>query len=458
MGKLTRRDFLRLSAVTAVGGALAACAPAQVTQAPAKEVPAKETKPTVKVEEKKEPVTITFWSHEFEPRVKLDNELIAKYTEANPYVTIEYNPVPDDFETKLLTAMAAGTGPVMMNLSWRHAASLIEANAVVPVDPLVMGFDSQQAIIDTYVPGSIDGFIYEGKLMGLPTEVSNYCMFLNKGMFEDAGLGEEDFPKTWDDVIRVSKQLVKREGGSVVQRGFDLTYGVPGDWTSPILSFMGMVRQYGGQILNDEQTESLVNTEPFVRVLKWWQDYVYTHKLGFPELRGANESYLERKVAMTLVGSWYDSSVKENNPDVWEETVVIGFPQFQDQQVAAGADLYAYGHLVNAKATTAQKEEAWRFIYYLDSKADRYLKSTGLLQPTKALEKSGALDEVRYMKVFLNDMKLPGTKYYLIHVKGTEIGKVIQRAISRACMEHQDPQGVLDQAKKEIDDILASEA
>ena len=62
-----------------------------------------------------EPVTITAWGHAHMPRVTLDEEMIAAFMEANPHITVEYEPVPSDYYATLNTALASGAGPDAFN-------------------------------------------------------------------------------------------------------------------------------------------------------------------------------------------------------------------------------------------------------------------------------------------------------------------------------------------------------
>ena len=58
-----------------------------------------------------EKIKVVFWAHEHAPRVPLDEKYIAEFMAANPNIEVEYEVIPSDFDTKLRTALAAGTGP-----------------------------------------------------------------------------------------------------------------------------------------------------------------------------------------------------------------------------------------------------------------------------------------------------------------------------------------------------------
>ena len=44
-------------------------------------------------------------------------------------------------------------------------------------------------------------------------ELTNWCIFINKKVFRDAGLDpEKDYPKTWEEMVEVSDKLCIRDG------------------------------------------------------------------------------------------------------------------------------------------------------------------------------------------------------------------------------------------------------
>jgi ABC-type glycerol-3-phosphate transport system substrate-binding protein len=78
--KLSRREFLRLAALTAGGAALAACGQAE-------ETPATEEEPG-EAPASTEKVTIRMWSHQNTAFVTANEQLVKKYMDENPNVEI----------------------------------------------------------------------------------------------------------------------------------------------------------------------------------------------------------------------------------------------------------------------------------------------------------------------------------------------------------------------------------
>ena len=101
---LSRRDFLRMTALTAAGAAAAGCVvPTPVpTSAPA-EAPAPTTAPPP------EPVTLKYWRHFTDSGDKVTKQMVENFKQVAPEITVEYEAVPDgEYEQRLTVAAAAG--------------------------------------------------------------------------------------------------------------------------------------------------------------------------------------------------------------------------------------------------------------------------------------------------------------------------------------------------------------
>jgi len=445
-----RKPYFRLMvastlAVLVLGLVLVACQPAAT---PTTEAAPTDTPPP--------PVKILYWSHDFPPRADLDREYMDKFKADNPGVEIEYVIGPgndSEYITKLVTALAGGEGPDCFTLLSMAAAPLLAQGSVIPLDYKLLGYDSQEALETSYVEGTLEGLKYNGTLYAIPNEVSIYSLFLNKKLFEDAGLDPAaDYPKTWEDLRPLAEKLNLVEGGQLKQRAFDFTYGMPDDITSPVLTLAGMAYQLGGTVVNAEGTEATVNTEPWVRTFQFVQDWVYQDKFGDPALTVSNIGFYEGTVAMTISGSWFSSYIKDQQSPVYDTHTVVPLPRWSDATNPTGAFMYSYGIFINAASSPEKQQVCQGLIKELSAHPERYLTDAGLLQPTLALSQSSTIQEVPNMQVFLNDMV--GTPYWLVHTETFAIADAIGRALQRVVTENQPVQEALDQAKSEIDELL----
>jgi multiple sugar transport system substrate-binding protein len=399
---------------------------------------------------------IVFWSHDFPPRQKLDQQYMDKFKQDNPGVDIEYDIGPGDdvqYLTKLATAMAGGQGPDCFNLLNFSAGQFMAQNAVVPLDLSIFGYNSLQDVQNAYVEGTLGGLIKDGKLYAMPSEVSTYSMFVNKPMFTNAGLDvDKDMPTTWEDMVTLGKKLTKYDGNKLIMRMFEFTYGQADDGTSPVLPLAGMAYQLGGTIFNADETESLVNSPTWVKSLQYMQDWSQKENLGDPALTVATLGFMDGSVGMFLGGSWYGPYLKDQKSPTADIYVVKPFPRWKDAVNNTGSFLYAYGEFVNASSSPEKQKLCMMLIKELSSHPAEYLTQTGLLQPTIALTSTDAFKNVPFLDVFVNDMK--GTPYWPTHPKSFEIADSLGRAIQRTTLNKMPAQESLDTAKQEIDALL----
>lgn len=81
--------------------------------------------------------------------------------------------------------------------------------------------DVQNYIKANYLVSAVVNGTWNGKVVGYPTENQPHMMFLNKKLFSEVGLdATKDFPKKWDDIRTLAKQLNKTSGGTHTQAGF----------------------------------------------------------------------------------------------------------------------------------------------------------------------------------------------------------------------------------------------
>src|SRR5699024_1453334 len=86
-----------------------------------------------------EGITVQVWTLQREPTcTDYLEDLIDRYEEANPNVTIDWLDVPaDDLEQKVLSDVSAGNAPDVVNLNPSFGVSLAELDATTNIDEFV---------------------------------------------------------------------------------------------------------------------------------------------------------------------------------------------------------------------------------------------------------------------------------------------------------------------------------
>jgi multiple sugar transport system substrate-binding protein len=399
----------------------------------------------------KKPITLRLLSHNNNQR-----EIFKRHDPAfmaqNPHITIEYMHVPDaELREKTTTLFVAGDGPELHIPQGDHAIAYIDRGWAAEVDYRTVGLRGAQGLVDAYAwQQALDQWKWKGKYYGMPTEISNYCLWINNKLYRDAGLDpQRDYPKDWDQMLSVARRLTKTDGSQITQRGFDLDYGrVAYHWG-------GNVYQLSGPILSEDGKVN-VNNEGAIRTLQYWTDWGQKHQLGGPKLQTAQTGFRSGNVAMWVSGAWYSAGLRTNNPDLFADVTIKPYPRWKDKKHDHGTHVYGYSFLVSTPANTDVRADAWKLAWYFSGFAPEYLAANGLLIPKKDFVESAAFKnfkDIPGLDVFLDDMR-KSTYFPKTTVYG-DVSTALRETLSRSWTDGQPARQVLPETQKELERIMA---
>lgn len=366
----------------------------------------------------KETVILEYWTHEDPSRQLLEDRLIAEFEKQHPTIKIERKYYSSSELLRVLpTAFDVGRGPTMFSIQQDYVSSLLYGNKLAPVDIEAVGYTSQEALVDAYISGTFEDCSKDGVVYGMPMEFTNWCLYVNKNIFREAGLDpEKDYPRTWEDMVRVSELLVERDQGILTTRGFDFRYPYYLNF------FIPMVEQLGGSLVDDEGKLAVVNEEAWEKAFSFMQEWGPLGKnLGSPTYINARSIFNDEKIAMMLSGLYQEARIRKENPEFYAsgDWMIVPFPVFEGGKVV-GAAKYCHYWCVNASASKAEQEAAWTFIGFLSSFGLDYLNEVGLLLPRKDIIEDISNFDIPYLDVFLSQMEVSSFVY-----SGPEVGKLI---------------------------------
>ncbi len=398
-------------------------------------------------------IEITFWTHEDPNRTEIENRYIEEFEQANPGVTIKrVTSASGKIQELILTAFAANQGPDIFNMSIEDEYAYIVNERLDPVDFKAAGYSSVQAIYDAYIPGVLDPATYKGKLYGLPLELTNWCIYVNKKIFRDAGLDpEKDYPKTWEEMVEVSDKIAIREGEILQRRGFDFRYPYY------LVSMVPMVEQLGGKLISDDGKTAIVNDEAWLKFLKFMQEWGPSGKiLGSPTYTNARKLFNKdnNDVAMCLTGLYQQGRIRKDNLDFYNsgEWMVVPFPIFEDAVKDVPAAYYGHYYMVNSQKPKENQQMAWKFIAYMLSHPEEYLTKVNIVQPTVKLMESETFKSMPYSEVFRNDMAKGHIVYY-----GADSAKIqshIREAVESVMLAGVSPEDALKTLRRKVQEVL----
>lgn len=372
---------LSISISMIAGFSLAGCK-VEAEEEPATEIEAEEEPSAEEPEEaaeeeiEKEPVTLKFTGWEVSP---LETESVEKgleiFMSQNPHITVEYDPIPhDEYTSKMLTMMAAGTAPDVFFCFAYDYRSFIEGGQLLDITE---NFNKEYSI-DDYIDSSAAIMNVDG-VYGISSCTVSPVLYYNKEIFDKAGL---DYPPsdpaeawTWDEFVDIANELTIVENGKTTQYG---VYGLENSYM-----FSALIMSNGGSYWDDNNniTETMINSPETAEVMQAIYDLRVVDGASFlaaqidPDVFISAANMLQTgKIAMLVDGSWALQELA--NMDF--EVGVGVLPKFKD------AVTHGQAHLHTAWVNTEHPQEAWELINFLSG--DDYLLANiqaGLWMPHK---------------------------------------------------------------------------
>jgi multiple sugar transport system substrate-binding protein len=348
-----------------------------------------------------EQITVRMWMHEHPPRVPIDKAIIADFEKANPDIKVQYDVISaPEYSTKLLTAFAAGSGPDLFNNTSTLVTQYFAARILAPIDYAAAGYADEAALLAKF-QGGFDGIRFQGKLYGIPTEVSNWACFANNTIWREAGLDpKRDWPKTWEALPAVAEKLTKRDQNGVpIRRGFDFAWTIPGTfWFTPNT----MIHQLGANMVDEDTYKAALDTVPARRAFQYLQDWAGKYRLGGPQYNASRTDFLAGKLATECsFGIWGIPQMQDAHID-W---TVMPLPRWADAISDNGYDIYAYYMMVNARSAPAVQQAAWKLARFYTDHAAELFAGAGLFVPRTEVTESAAYKANSAAPFFLAELK-----------------------------------------------------
>lgn len=201
------------------------------------------------------------------PAANVIDEMTEAWEAENPEhtVTAIYAGDYEQTTTKALTAANADNPPHVAVLLTTDLFTLAEEGVIQPISDIATS-EEDKAWLNSFYDGFTRDTKFDGKTYSVPFQRSTAIMFYNKDAFREAGLDPETPPKTWDEVISMGKQLVKKDdAGNVTRWGTRLpNLALGGAWV-----YMGLVHGAGDQLADDNGIDVALNSQASQDALKF---------------------------------------------------------------------------------------------------------------------------------------------------------------------------------------------
>jgi len=311
--------------------------------------------------EKKEDVTIKYYSWEDGTAEENTMKKIANFEKANPNVKVEYvklvtNASSTDFYQKL--DIMAGTGDAIDVVAFSHVDFLIERAArgiLAPIDEY-LGADGIKPENEFFINP-----IYDGKVYGIQDLAQPWLVAINKQALDAAGLEAPTWGWTWDDFSEYAQKMTK-----------DAQYGTYFHTWGEYANFPAY-NELPHPYLKEDETpvfDEKVFADFFDmrRALEDSKSVKPFSDVVASKLHYASE-YLNGEAAMVPAGSFLVGMIKDKEKYPHDfQTVFAPLPR-SSESVEIGSS-YVGGHYNAIGANSKHKKESYDFIKFLAQQTD----------------------------------------------------------------------------------------
>jgi multiple sugar transport system substrate-binding protein len=281
--------------------------------------------------------------------------------------------------------MPTGNGPDIFHMHPLHLLDYMEY-----LDPLPEEYFSEAVMKDLF--SGIEALKLDGNYYCFNLGSTTGGIFYNKKIWRQAGLGDKDIPRTWEELRTIAMLLTRRDDkGNFFTEGFNFN-------NSADIFLMALQLERGQALFTPDGTRSNFNVEENIANIQFLRDLVFRDKVGTyggepPEiLLGTG------RAAMIFGWGWIANFLERNYSGA-----EFGFFRIPNWDLSV-PPAYNYNNLelsfcVNAASGEGQKNAAYDLLlfYLCNNKVLLKVSDQGKLVPSKIslLEKHFAeLDEV----------------------------------------------------------------
>jgi sn-glycerol 3-phosphate transport system substrate-binding protein len=292
------------------------------------------------------------------PITKIIDGYAADFEKANPLIKVKpiYSGTYQESITKALTAHKSGTPPVTSVLLSTDMFTLIDEEAIVPIDGFIKSDDDKKWLA-SFFPAFMENSQTGGKTWGVPFQRSTIVLYYNKDLFKEAGLDPEKAPATWEEMRAFAEKLTRRDAsGNTSQWGVQIPSS-----GFPYWLFQGLTTQAGAILMNAEGNRTSYDKPEVIEALQYWADLSRKYKVhppGIVEWGTTPKDFFERKVAMMWTTTGNLTNVKANAKFPFGVAMLPAHKRRGSP--TGGGNFY-----ISRKATAAEQAAAFQFIKWI---------------------------------------------------------------------------------------------
>ncbi|WP_082233176.1 sugar ABC transporter substrate-binding protein [Halobacillus massiliensis] len=321
--------------------------------------------------------TVTVWAMGEEGK-KL-KEFSKGFEEANPDLKVDVQAIPwDTAHDKLLTAVASGNGPDVVQLGTTWVPEFAEAGALLDLSEYMEDYPGFAK--ENYFEGSVSTMEYEDQIVGIPWYVETRVLYYRTDILEEAGY--EEAPKTWDEL--------KDAARTIADSGED-TYGLDIDRNDQITPFI--FAWQNGYDADIENKQLNFESPEFKEAIEYYASYFEEGISQTQEGVDIVQAFKEGNKPMFFSGPWMINIINDQAPDIEGKWATAVMPEKETNTSSMGGANLSVFH------SSDNVEGALEYISYMtevDTQMEWLEASNTLPSRTDAWEKDIMTEDPMY--------------------------------------------------------------
>ena len=349
---------------------------------------------------------------------------------------------------KALTAQKAGKAPATSVLLSTDMFTLIDEDAIVPIDDFVKT-DADRAWLKSFYPAFMANSQTGGKTWGIPFQRSTVVMYWNKELFKEAGLDPNKAPTTWAELKDAATKLTKKDAsGKTTQYGIQIPSS-----GFPYWLFQTLTTPNDAILANAAGTQVKFDDPKVIEALQFWVDLgkAGIHPPGVVEWGTTPKDFFEKKAAIIYTTTGNLTNIKANAKFDFGVGMIPG--NKRKGSPTGGGNFYIF-----KKSTPAQQEAAFKFAKWVTQpeRAAQWSMETGYVAVSQAAYDTPTLKKYGqdFPAALVARDQLPVSVAEFSTHENQRVTKALNDGLQAALTGTKTPAQAMQDAQKEADRIL----
>lgn len=323
-------------------------------------------------------VNIQFSSWGSESEMRILKPILIEFEKQNPDIKVEFLHIPQNYFQKIHLLFASNTAPDVIFMNNQYLPIYANAGVLEDLTPYQKDLE-----LDKFYPKSVQTLSWEGKVYGVPRDISNLVIYYNKSLFAKKGVSYPKKGWSYEQFLDTAKKLTN------APEIFGVSFEEEPLFYMPYLMTFGVE---GVPRFEDERVQT---------ALKNYADLRHKYKVAPLKEHSASatmaQMFLQGRLGMYISGRWMSPKFREDAKFDWD---VVEFPGI--------VPMDSSGWVV-AKSSK-HKAEALKLVKFLSSSENlKEFTKSGLVVPARV--------DVAQSEAFLDGQKPQNARVFLEVIK-----------------------------------------